>query len=516
MAISAYISGVKVVILRGSVRVDKRIEERDVASFVVVDATSSFSAVRGMPVELYDSTPTLIFSGFIATPEKARIAPGFGLLHDITCMDNHYLADKRLVTESYVSGLTPEFIINDIYEKYLIPEGVTLGSIEATGLTLSGALFNYVKVSDAYDAIKELCGTFIWFLDEFKKLYFIARTTAAAWHLDGATHQAIQGSVRLSTGNPLYRNFQYVWGGTGITVPLTLVFKGDGVLKTFTLGYPLAKVPSSITVESRVPEAQTIGIKGIDTGKDVYWSKGDPVIVFTVAPESGKNVTAIYQGQFPLISAAVDSAAITARQAIEGGTGIVEDIVREAWHESSESSRESAKAKLTQFCQDAEKFIYDTHDSGLLPGRLQNITYPPFGFAAHPMLIASVLITAEGDLITYRVSCITGPSMGSWSQFFSRLLKRQDQAIRIGGDLLLKLLVKAESLTLAEATDIHSDDFSSGIVNRWIALPPATSAGCNVEHERLGLVEAPALVDHITEDYHWDDADALWSFATWG
>ncbi len=517
MACAIYIDTVLVKIERGSINIEKRIEERSIASFVVVDGPGTADYVRGMPVEIYDSVPDLIFAGFIDNPGRARLAPGSGLLHDISCMDNHYLADKRLVVKSYLTpGQTLADIVNDIFTDYLAAEGVVIGAIQ-TGPIIQSAIFNYVKVSDCFDALKELSG-FTWFIDELKRLYFIDRATyASPWQLDGTTHRAIKDSVHLSTGNPMYRNKQYVRGGKGITSPMTEHFTGDALLQSFTLGYPLAEEPLVTLTPGGV---QTMGIKGIDSGPPYtcYWNKGDATITFDTAPGIGVDIEVLnYYGQYPLISLATNFGAILDRQTIEGGgTGIVEDIVTEVQHESSAAIKESAKGKLTQYCQDAEKFIYQTYESGLAPGQLQKITYSPFGFTVHEMLIESVSITTNGDLILYDVSCITGPSMGSWAKFFSGILLRQDKQIQIGDSLMLVLFQQVETLALSEATALRDEPFPPD-VSQWIALPPAQGAGYHVRHEALVLAEViPAPVSHATEDYHWDDVDALWDFASWG
>jgi len=519
MACTVYIDGVLIPtpgethIERGSLSIEECIEERSVASFVVVDELSTKIYLRGMPVEIYDSTPTLIFAGFIDAPGRARLAPGSGLLHGISCMDNHYLADKRLVVKAYgTPGQTLADIVNDIWTDYLAAEGVIIGAIQ-TGPVIQSAIFNYVKVSDAFDALAELSG-FTWFIDELKALYFIDRSTyASPWQLDSVTHRAIKGSSYLSTGNPLYRNRQYVRGGKGVTSLQTEHFTGDAIIKSFALGYPLALEPVITLTPGGV---QTVGIKGIDTGEQFYWNKGDNTIYAEAPPGALVDIQVDYYGQYPIIAWSNSSAGQTSRQSIEGGgTGIVEEIVTESQHESMASAYESARAKIIQYCREAEKFIYQTWEAGLAPGQLQEITYAPFGFTAHQMLIESVSITADGETIYYNVSCITGPAMGSWAKFFTRLLTRGDNQIKIGDSLLLVLLQQSETLALAEATAYHTDDFSGGIVNRWIALPPAQGAGHNVEHEKVALVEAPALVSHDTEDYHWDDADMRWDFFTW-
>jgi len=504
------INSVEIVHAKDELAVECRIEERSTAGFIVIDKAGSASYARGQPVEIKDSDDVLIFSGFIDEPESVRLSPSGGLLHRISCMDNHYLADKRLVVNSYVAK-TAGYIVEDIFDHYLAIEGVTIGEIQA-GPTVAQAIFNYTKVSDAYNALKELSGSFTWFIDNEKKLYFFDRDTISApWQLDWTTHKAERNSVSLKTGNPLYRNFQYVWGGTDITSVQTATFTGDGVIKTFALGYPLAAEPE--ITEDAAP--MDVGIKGIESGKDYYWTKGESAIFAEAAPGVGVVVIVSYYGQYPVIAMSLDSASIAARRVIEGGTGIIEDIEREAWHESKESARESAQGKLTQYCQDAEKFNYQTLESGLLPGQLQEITYAPFGFTAHQMLIESVSISSQGGVILYNVVCITGPILGSWSKFFSNLFIRQDQSIRVGGEMLLKLIAQPESLDLVETPSDDEDDFSGGLVNRWLNSAPidAGSLG-NVQHEALALVEVPGDDEHITEDYKWDDG-CKWGFATW-
>ena len=511
MPVTATIDGNSVDITRGSLSIENIIEERSVASFSVEDIPGSADYVRGMPVSISDPGATEIFAGFIDTPGRARRGAVSSVLqHDIVCMDNHYLADKRLVVKVYTNQ-TLEFIVEDILTDYLAAEGITEGEIQ-TGPIIASVIFNYVRAPDAFDALKELSG-FIWYIDKDLKLYFIDRTTnLASWNLDSVTYRPIKGSVYLSTGTPLYRNRQFVRGGTGVTASQVETEDGDGSQVAFNVGYPISSAPT-VTVGGA---GQTVGIKGVDTGKDCYWSQGDSTVTFSVAPGNGVEVIITYIGQYPLIVRADDPAEVAARLAVEGvGTGIVENIVTEAQWDSSDGMRGSAKAKIVEFARDAEKFIYQTTDGGLAPGQIQEITYSPFSFSAKEMLIESVSVSAHGDVVIYDISCITGPLMGSWSKFFSGLLLRGDKQIRIGDSLLLVLFVQLETLALVEATDLHSDAFPPD-VSRWIAEPPAQGAGHHVRHEALALAEATAIASHATEDYDWDDADMLWDFFTWG
>ena len=320
MPVSVTIDGNSIVIDKGSLSIERRIEERSTASFNVVDIIGAADYVRGMPVLIYDPDVTLIFAGFIDDPGRARMGViGSHLLHNITCMDNHDLADKRLIVKSYTDK-TLEYIVEDILTDSLVAEGVSEGEIQ-TGPTISEATFNYVRVSEAFDALKELSG-FTWYIDELKKLYFIDRTTnIASWNLDNSTYKPIKGSVHLSKGNPLYRNRQYIKGGTGITAVQTGTFTGDTVMKAFTVGYPIAQKPV-VTANGGVVNPNLVGIKGIDTGMTCYWNKGDATITFEAPPDVNP-VIITYYGLYPLIVRADSYTDILARLAIEGNSGIV-------------------------------------------------------------------------------------------------------------------------------------------------------------------------------------------------
>lgn len=446
------INDVAVVLARNSLLVNLRIEERSIAEFIVIDRAGSASYERGQPVAIYDPDDTLIFGGFIDSAESKRISPSGGLYHYIVCTDNHYLADKRLVAKSYQNELAGD-IARDILTIYLADEGITVGEIQ-DGVEISEAIFNYVKASEVLDALKELTG-FIWFIDEIKQLYFIDRTTNAAPFSITAS-SILKNSASLKKGNPKYRNRQFIRGGTGVTSLQTEDRTGDGETKVLAMGYQLAKVPT--ITENTIPK--TVGIKGLDTDKDWYWSKGDNTIYTETAPEESVAIQCQYYGQYPLIARVDDWIGIADRKAVEGGTGtgIVEDITSEAQHESGDASRESAAAKLAEYCRNAEKFIFQTHRSGLKPGQLLPVTYSPFNFSAHDMLIESISIRAEGGLLTYDVSAITGPALGLWSRFFSSILERQDKSIRIGDSRLLILLQAKEDLSLTELTSYWAQE----------------------------------------------------------
>ena len=432
-------------LVKASPVVENRIEERSIANFTIVDLLGTLSYTKGQAVEIYDTGDELIFGGVIDNPETLRIAPSGELSHPITCTDYHYFADKRLVAESYLATAAGT-IVADIRTKYLLDEGVTVGNIDA-GPDIVEAVFNYVRVTDAFDALAEKAGM-IWYIDENKALYFQARdTTAAPWVVTG--DDIVKGSGRLSGGNPLYRNRQYVRGGRDTTSQQIETFTGDGVRLAFTVGYPIVKVPT-VTVNAI---GQTIGIKGIDEAKQCYWSKGDDTFVFTAAP-GAVAVVITYYGEYDILALVEDPAQIASQLAIEGaGTGYVDDITDEPTLNDKEALMDSGQAKLARFSIVGQRFAFQTVRTGLESGQLVTVTYPALGLAVDMLIEAVTTGVYTGNLI-YDVTAIIGPEMGSWTNLFKALADMKQEVIdrlNVGSQQILIILVtEAETWEWAE------------------------------------------------------------------
>jgi len=428
-------------IIKGSISVDTRIEERSTASFVIEDKEGILTYRRGEPVEIFDTEENRIFSGFISTPEQKRMAPDGGLYHPIQCTDNHYLADKRRVALSY-TGQTCGFMVADIHAQYLVLEGVGIGSIEA-GPVVIEAVFNYVRASDALDALAVKAGK-IWYIDENKQLWFVDRdVTPAPFNITDDDLNKIKGSTRLSGGNPMYRNRQYIRGGRDVTGVQVETFTGDGVRESFTVGYPINSVPT-VTVNVVV---QTVGIKGIDEAFNCYWSKGDPVIVFDAGSIPGAVAVVItYVGQYDILALATNEVEINAQKAIEGDTttGFVDDIADEPKLDDHEAAFDSAQSLLAKYGVNAARYNYSTLTLGLRPGQIQTITDSAYGLVAEEMLIESVRFNGMGRELLHDIVAIQGPDMGSWAQYFKRLASQKDEVmekLNVGSDQILIILV---------------------------------------------------------------------------
>ncbi len=440
---SVKVGGVGKELQRGSLTIDHRIEERSVAMFTIYDEAAASHYEQGEAILIYDQDAVLVFGGIVDRPEERRL--GAGLQHSIRCIDYHYHADKLIAADSYTTDDCGT-MIEDLRSDLLNAEGISAGTIQA-GPTISALVINYVTVAKAFDAIAELAG-FTWYIDENKALYFIDRATnAAPWAITSA--DMLKGKSRLQRGHRQYRNRQYIRGGKAATDPQTENRTADGETESFAMGYPLIQAPT-VTEDAG---GKTVGIKGIDTGKDYYWNKGDPIITAAVAPANGVALAFTYVGEFNIMAVSYDTDAVTARLAVEGvGTGYVDDMSEDHNANTLLAAFETATAKIERFAADGKKFRFETWRSGLKPGQLATVTYSPFGLAAAEMLIEAVRVRPKGDWLLYQVTAVEGPVSGSWAKFFGALSTGQIAVDKqtIGEETILIILVEpSDAIDLA-------------------------------------------------------------------
>ncbi len=381
-----------------------------------------------------------LFHGIVFTPAK-HVEPNSTLAnHTLECVDWHYLADKRRVAKTYATPQTAKYIIEDIITDYLAAEGIIIGEIQ-TGPVIEQMIINYQSPSAVFDALAEKAG-YIWYIDPYKALYFVERTTTPA-PFDVTTNETRRFFSSLEQKSDMYRNRQYIRAGRGLTSEQIETFTGDGVTVSFTVGYPISKVPV-VTVNA---VGQNVGIKGLDVGKDCYWSKGDPVIVFDAAP-AAVAVVITYYGEYSIMVVVEDAAEIAARQAIEGGTGIVETIDDEPDLVSVVDAAMSGEAKLTHFGVIGKQFNFTVWDWGLSPGQLVSVTYAEYGLTAENLLIESVDIEeASPGFLAYRVKATSGPEVGDWTGFFKTLASAKEDIIRrmnVGSEGILIILAEVD------------------------------------------------------------------------
>jgi hypothetical protein len=383
------IAGSTVAIKGGTLSIDLGLGKRGAASFLVQQPDTSTHYQQYQQVSIFDLNNTLIFTGYIDTPQEMQPGHANYLTNQMTCMDQRWLTDKRLVFSSSLAPdvtlapstiLAPgsstlartytnrgyDVIVYDLYNSILREEGVTIGAIltgpypsptlaPSTTLApngpnkfISSVTFNYPTVTQALDALVKAASdssgvTFYWSIDQNKQLWFVPYSyTVNNTVVDGTQIDQVRHAPYVTRANPLYRNVQYVMGGT-------------------------------------------------PTGA----------------------------------SSARNGSQVTAQKALDGTSGIVESVAKDTAITNRADDVIEANQLLNVYCvPGALRFVFPTRVSGYMPGQQITVTYGPFGFSSTKMLVESVHVEDPQDLydFLYTITAIIGPYDANWANFFGKLL----------------------------------------------------------------------------------------------
>jgi len=474
------IAGNDIIFEKNSWSMDDTIGARSSTQFTAISKVLSTVYAKGQPVEVYEGAD-LLFSGYIEKVSR-RIITGVSYF-PITAVDNCYLADKRVIAASYQNE-TAGNIVTDIFNTYLDDEGVTIGTVQ-TGTTIQEAVFNYVRVSDALDSLAEKAG-FWWNIDKNKELHFVARETYTA-PFQVSEKDMEKGSVSVEKGNQHYRNKQYIKGGKDITDPQTEHFKGDGVNQTFSVGYPIAKVPT-IKLNN---VSQSVGIRGLDENKDWYWAKGSNAITQERedTPKISTDDLAItYQGEFDIVVVTYDQAAISDRQNVEGTTGIIEVVDDEPSASGRATAFQTANSKLRKYCTLGRTIKFRTWKAGLAAGQILTVNRSDYGLDGVEMLIETINVSKKESTIWYDVTATENGTSDTWAKFFYKIASKQIYAVRenIGEDEVLTILEQfSKTWAISDNPNMFKEVYASASLYPSTSLYPMIAYADRVKRVKL-------------------------------
>ena len=436
-----------------SLSISERLAERSTASLAVWDLNGTLPAIaEGMPITVKDPEARTVFDGYVAVPASTRPNPGDTPIRwQLDCVDFHYLADRRLVADAWASSFLGD-IVDDIITNVLAAEGITAGTI-ATGPLLAEVVMAYVSAARALDRLTTASG-YTWMIDHDKKLHVMLPTGTPTGTIDAGD---VKHTPDLKRSSPDYRNRQFVRGAQGFTDPQVEEFGGDGKATTFTVGYSIGQVP---TVKVNTV-AKTVGIRGVDTGKDWYWNKGDPKLTQDTGGTkliSTDTMEVTYVGLFALVVISSDPSEQTRRAAVEGsGTGQVEATVNVTEVYGTDAALQVATGLLGTYSQEGRTLSIVTDDPTYHAGQYVTVNLPELGEDGEPYLVTAVqtrdLSRSEWD---YTVTAIQGADAGSWQARLARGLESKDLELSIRENIsesetLLVLHQIAESWTWNES-----------------------------------------------------------------
>jgi len=514
---SVQTGGVTLFVLAGTLSIDNTIGKRSQASFTAY-TNPPLHFVQYQQVQIYDASGTLVFSGYITTPQEQK--PGFqnSLIHTITCCDQHWLADKRVMAAAFTNKTCGE-MVQWIVTNILAQEGVTIGQIydgipPATTLypqttlypggnvgLVPQANFVYCSVSQALDALVSQASAagipYYWQIDENKALWFVPYTAIVNTAVvDGTQIELVQNPPTLTRANPTYRNTQYIGGGVQQTATQTEIRTGDGTTQSWAMGYEMSADPTASPPVISIDlgngsggylgyTVQSVGLKGT-SGQAFYWAAGDAIIA---QDSSGTKLRGapyndllkvVYTGQYETMILAQNAAQVAYQAQVDGTSGIVEEVETDATITSIANGLSEAGQLLTRYGVQGALLQFTTLQSGFAQGQLITVNLPMYGLSNAQMLIEEVSASDQTDSfnIWFTVKAVQGPYDVSWIDFFIKTFGANAPANSINVGLSQNVPFLASfPMAISVAMSLTVNVYACPIVNTTL-YPSATNYPC--------------------------------------
>lgn len=397
-----------------------------------------------------DAEDEAIFGGLIDSVGEALVIDGnqSWLRREVECVSFDALADRRLVAATYEAGSqTLNDIVTDVVTNFMAGDNVTTTNVDTGGIVIDPIKFNYVTASAVFDELASVTG-WAWWIDDNRDLYFKPRSAIAAPFVIDADNAR---RVSITKASETYRNRQIIRAGVDKTAQRTENFVGDGTAKTFTLSFPVADAPFTITVGG---VGASTAIRGSTTTADWFYVLGDAVFAQddgAAAVGAGVTIAVTYQGQFPILVNAQDDAQITQQAAISGGSGVWESIEDRANLNDDDSALQIAQGLLRRYGQIPRRLRFETDQPGLHPGQLLTASFAPHSVSGS-WLVDQVSATDRfGNQLVYTVEALDGESIGGWESFF-KALSGEGRVIEFRENEVVVLLRSAsEQVTLTDS-----------------------------------------------------------------
>jgi hypothetical protein len=258
---------------QGSLRATSQIGERGTANASLkIAGPKPFDTGDIVTITRADGT-TVIWVGVIdKVNQKVLLDQLQTSDYTLTLVSIEAWASRRRYSEAF-TDIELDDLITDIIATSLTDLGISVGTVADVGEIPEFK----AQLESVDDILRRICDKYglIWYIDPATLTLNIVERDAVSAPFDIIENEAggtwFSMSVDEETGG--YFNRIHV-AGWSVTDPRTEELTGDGVKRTFTVSLPVATKP---TVEvNSVPK--TVGINGLDTGKDWYWNKGQAEI----------------------------------------------------------------------------------------------------------------------------------------------------------------------------------------------------------------------------------------------
>jgi len=253
-------------IRQGSLNFSTELNARSSGSFSVLSEDGSYTPLSGQEVTAYYDGQRR-FGGFVWSV-RTRAYRGVALIeHDVTLVDYNYICDCRRAGERSWKDAKAGQIARDIINNDLTAEDIGFVFV-ADGPTLSGEwkISGSPTVTESLNAVAK-AADMLWYVDANRELRMFAADTIGYTAAYDVTRANIE---ELTTYESLeeYANKVILKLARFQRPSDTESYPGDGSARSFGVLFPIASEPI-IKVNG---STQSVGVAGVDTGKQWYWS----------------------------------------------------------------------------------------------------------------------------------------------------------------------------------------------------------------------------------------------------
>lgn len=419
------IAGVRRGVFPGSLKIEEEAQGRTTCSFKMQNRLAGGVPVVGNSLRIRWNGD-IIFSGTVDEVNLDRRNGTTLVDWTVKGVDWNQIADKHTVTSSFDNATFQE-IVTDLLTNYLARDGVTAGNIPV-GPLFTRVVFPGMQASECFNELSTLTG-YPWNINHSLELDFAPVGTFTA-PFGVATNSGLFRKEKAHQDRKQYANAITLLGGKDTSSIQTEQFLGDGVTRTFTVNFPIARVPTVLRGSPGV--AESVGLKN-ESGSAWYWGKEDQVLKQDdgEAPlAAGEVLTVEYQGLVPIVISLEDTAQIEERQAAEGGSGRYERVEKDESIDSNQLAIDRLQGLLRRFAFIPTKYEFET-DTNLHPlahriraGQTLAIEDSTHGIDDTFFIERlSIRTNATDRRLIVEAKCIDSEKSESWVDYFAALFR---------------------------------------------------------------------------------------------
>lgn len=400
-------------------------------------STPGTSPYKRLRITMLGSTITVYFDGTsVQTATDATFTSGkMGLRNDGG--SSRYYQLRLLAVGDYVSGspqgdiVTGDFVYTQVTlsttDPTVNPQIQDLTTTANSPSVANGAIISQLHdptkpfasfYNAEMDSLAQSSGDFYWGVIN-NALTFAARQAVPAPWILYSTDLLFNPIVKPTFSADLYRNRQIITNCLG-TVNVSNEQKiADGTATSWQMAYPLYSAPT-ISVQG---VSKTVALQGGAIVADFYWQPASTSIsqdaAAAVIPK-GYIIDASYVGQFTTNVTRDNLAEQAARQAVEGGTGIVEAIEdgKQMLVSAAQTHADGLLARNAN--NNTVEIVVTTRRAGAQKGQALPVFIPEHSINNAQLLVTKVIATgeqlADGTILyEYQITATNGPNLSKWS-----------------------------------------------------------------------------------------------------